>query len=132
MTANLDFVRSLYAAYSRGDIQAILDNLDGGVEWTSYGEGPLLPWGGTRRGVAGAASAFQALADGLDFEAFEPQEFFDAGDDVIVLGRTRARGKRSGGAFDVRWAHFFAIRDGKVARFREFYDTQAVARAVAA
>lgn len=132
MSANPDFIRSLYAAFGRGDVKAILDNLDSSIEWTSNGDGALIPWGGARRGISGAASFFQALADNLDFEAFEPREFFDAGDVVTVIGRTRARVKKSGGVFDCQWAHVFVVRGGKLASFHEFYDTAAMERAIAA
>lgn len=133
MPANADFVRKLYAAFGRGDINCILENLDPAVEWVSNGDAELIPWGGRRNGISGAASFFQSLADNLDFDAFEPREFFESGDTVIVIGRTRARVKnRGGGIFDCEWAHVFTLRNGKLARFHEFYDTAAIATAIAA
>jgi uncharacterized protein len=129
--SNADLIRSLYAAFGRGDVKTILDNLDPAIEWTSNGDGALFPWGGRRSGVAGVASFFQALADHLDFEAFEPREFFEAGDTVTVLGRTRARVKKTGRAFDSDWAHVFTLRSGKLGAFREYYDTKSVADALA-
>lgn len=133
MTDNPAFVRSLYDAFGRGDLQTILDNVDPAIEWVSNGSGETIPWGGTRSGRAGVASFFQALGDNLDFEAFEPRQFLDAGDAVTVLGRSRARSKgNGGGTFDSEWAHIFTIRDGKVARFQEYYDTAAIERALAA
>lgn len=130
--SNPDLIRSLYAAFGRGDVKTILDNLDPAIEWVSNGDGKVIPWGGPRGGVAGAASFFQSLADNLDFEAFEPRDFFDAGDTVTVLGRSRARVKKSGGVFDSQWAHVFTIRNGKLAAFREYYDTKSIADAIAA
>lgn len=133
MTDNADFIRSLYDAFKRGDVQTILDNLDPSIEWASHGDGALIPWGGRRSGRQGAASFFQALADNLDFEAFEPRRFLSGGDSVMVTGRTRARTKgREGATLDLEWAHVFTIADGKVKSFDEFYDTQAVAKAMAA
>ncbi len=69
----------------------ILDSLDPTVEWVSNGDGNIIPWGRRREGVSGAASFFQALADNLEFEAFEPREFFEDEETVVVIGRTRAR-----------------------------------------
>ena len=128
---NSNLIRSLYDAFGRGDVKRILDNLDPAIEWVSNGDGGTIPWGGRRGGVAGAASFFQSLADNLDFEAFEPREFFEAGDTVTVLGRTKARVKK-GGVFDSEWAHVFTLRGGKLIRFREFYDTKSIADAIAA
>lgn len=133
MTDNSNFIRSLYDAFGRGDVTTILDNLDPSIEWASNGDGKIIPWGGKRSGVAGAASFFQALSDNLDFELFEPRLFLDAGDAVTVLGRTRARVKKpGGGTFDSEWAHVFTVKDGKLARFQEFYDTAAIVAAIAA
>ena len=133
MTDNSAFVRSLYDAFGRGDMQSMFDNVDPAIEWVSNGSGETIPWGGKRNGRAGVASFFQALGDNLDFEAFEPRQFLDSGDAVTVLGRSRARFKDNGrGTFDSEWVHIFTIRDGKVARFQEYYDTAAIERALAA
>lgn len=129
--SNSDLIRSLYAAFGRGDVKSILDALDPSIEWLSNGDASIIPWGGRRGGLAGAASFFEALADNLDFEAFEPREYFEDGDTVVVLGRTRARVK-SGGVFDSDWAHVCTFRNGKLLRFREFYDTKSIADALAA
>jgi len=132
MTNATEFVQSLYAAFGRGDAKAILDNLDPAVQWWSNGDSKTIPWSGAREGIAGAASFLQALGENLDFEAFEPGEFHAAGDTVTVLGRTRARNKKAGhGVFDCRWAHIFTVRNGKLADFKEFYDTAAIERALA-
>ena len=133
MTDNPAFVRSLYDAFGRGDMETIIDNVDPAIEWVSHISGETVPWGGRRSGRAGVASFFQAIGENLDFEAFEPRQFLDSGDAVTVLGRTRARFKGDGGGmFDSEWVHIFMIRDGKVARFQEYYDTAEIERALAA
>jgi ketosteroid isomerase-like protein len=133
MSDNSKLIRALYDAFGRGDVKAILDNLDPSIEWVSNGDGKVIPWGGKRAGVMGAASFFQSLADNLEFEIFEPHQFFDSGDTVTVLGRTRARVKKGGaGIFDCEWAHIFTLRNGKLIRFQEFYDTAAIIDAIAA
>jgi hypothetical protein len=132
MSENIHLIRSLYGAFGRGDVNYILANLDPSIVWASNGDGGRIPWGGERRGHAGAASFFQALADNLDFEVFEPRLFMDCASAVTVLGRTRARMKAGGGVFDCEWAHVFTLQNGKLARFQEFYDTAAIVDAIAA
>jgi ketosteroid isomerase-like protein len=133
MTDNAEFIRSLYKAFERGEVNTILDLLDPSVEWISYSDPKTIPWGGKRSGVSGAASFFQALADNLDFEVFEPRQFLASGDHVTALGRTRARFKKAGGGtFDIEWAHVFTINNGKVTRLLEFNDTAAIEHAFAA
>jgi len=131
MTDQVTFIQSLYAAFGRGDLDTILKNCDPAIEWVSNGTAGTIPWAGAHTGVAGAARFFELLAASLDFEAFEPRQFFPSGDTVIVLGRSRARHKHAGkGVFDCEWAHVFSVRDGKLARFQEFYDTAAIERAL--
>ncbi|RXR30772.1 nuclear transport factor 2 family protein [Sphingobium fluviale] len=130
MIDNSDFVRSLYEAFGRGDVQTILDNVDPAIEWVSNGNHETIPWGGKRDGEAGVASFFQALGDNLDFEMFEQHQFCDAGNVVTVLGRSRAQFKTGGrGIFDSDWAHIFTIEGGQLTRFQEFYDTAAIEQA---
>ena len=48
----------------------------------------------------------------------------------MVLGHTKARFRTGAqGVFDSDWAHVFTVKDGKLAAFREFYDTAAMERA---
>jgi uncharacterized protein len=133
MTDNPTLIRSLYEAFGRGDVKSILDNVDPSIEWISNTDSKTIPWGGKRGGVAGVASFFQALADNLQFEAFEPRQFLASDDAVTVLGRTRAKFKKpGGGTFDCEWAHIFTIKNSKLSRFQEFYDTSAIEHALAA
>ena len=133
MTDHSDFVRTLYAAFGRGDLPTILDNCHKDVEWVSNGDPARIPWTGARSGVDGVTAFFVSLGTHLDFEVFEPRQFCPSGDVVIVLGYTEARHKHAGhGVFACEWVHAFTVRDGRLARFHEFYDTAAIERALAA
>jgi ketosteroid isomerase-like protein len=50
----------------------------------------------------------------------EPQEFVDAGDDVVVVPRITGRGRASGVNIDWRQGYIWTIRGGKGVRFRWF------------
>lgn len=133
MSQATDFVKMLYAAFGRGDVGTILDNLDPEIRWISNGDPKTIPWTGARGGKDGALAFFQALGANLEFEVFEPNQFIDGGNTVAVLGRTRAHCKSGGqGTFDCEWVHVFTIGSGKLLRFQEFYDTAAIEHALAA
>lgn len=132
MTDPLTNVHAMYAAFGRGDLKAILDRLDPSVAWISSTTAEVVPWCGIHAGASGVASFFEALGGNLDFEAFEPRAFHEAGDTIVVLGRTLARVKKTGKTFDSEWAHVFSFGDGKLLRFQEFYDTAAIAAAFVA
>ena len=114
------FVQSLYASFGRGDLGAILDACDPAIAWSSNADAGRIPWGGARHGKDGVTAFFVALGGNLDFEAFEPRQFFPSGDTVIVLGHTRARFKTGGhGVFASDWAEVFTVRGGKLVSFQE-------------
>jgi len=130
MPDNKAFVQSLYAAFGRGDVPFILAHLDESIVWTSTCSSGAIPWGGIRNGRPGAMSFFQALADNLDFELFEPRQLAADGELLFVHGRTVAKARSTGRKFDSEWAHLFSIGDGRVKRFQEFYDTDAILAAL--
>ena len=125
---NLDTIKSAYAAFGRGDIQALLALIDAQVEWDNPGPAEV-PWAGSFSGHEGVGKFFSALGGSVDFEAFEPQAFFAQGDRVVVLGLERARVKRTGKSFVNHWAHAFTLADGKVTQFREYADSAGIAAA---
>jgi uncharacterized protein len=67
------------------------------------------------------------LADFAEFYA-EGDEYFESGDHVIVLGRYCGVTKK-GRRVEARFAHFWTIRDGKVARLQQTADTLLIAQA---
>lgn len=133
MTDHSAFVASLYAAFGRGDLTFILGHCAPDIAWESNADPDRVPWGGTWTGAAGVTGFFQALTGAVEFEAFEPGRFLPSTDTVVVLGRTRARHRHAGrGVFDSAWVHVFTVRDGRLSRFQEFYDTAAIERALTA
>lgn len=61
---------------------------------------------------------------------------FEQGDVKTIFDNvdpsTRARLKSSGGVFDCDWAHVFTVKNGRLSRFRAFYDAAAIVGAIAA
>ena len=125
----LSVVQDVYGAFGRGDIPAILRQLSDDVVWAVEGREGDYPTFGTRRGPSGALAFFIALGETEDITAFEPKSFHPSGDTVLVQGRIGLTLKKNGRALDYAWAHIFTVRDGKVAGFREFYDTAQVVEA---
>jgi uncharacterized protein len=124
---NVQLVKDGYAAFARGDIQGLVALFAEDIEWVIPGAG--LPLAGTYRGHAGVASFFQKLADDGDILAFEPRHFVAQGDRVLVVGWERARVKATNRTFQSDWVMAFTVRNGKVTKFHEYSDTQAIAEA---
>lgn len=125
---NVRVVQQAFEAFGRADVPAFLGLLTEDVEWTIAGP-EVVPYAGERRGHAGVTQFLQQIGGAVEMERFEPQEFIAQGDKVAVLGFERARLRSSGRTFDNPWVLVFTLRDGKVARFRSYEDTHAVAQA---
>lgn len=129
--SHVDLVRRSYDAFARGDLDAVVADMHDDIEWQ---QAQGLPHGGTYRGVA---EVRRNVFDPLDrdwwseFSAL-PDEFFDAGEEVVVLGRYRGVAKETGRRLDVPFVHIWSLRDGKAWRFRQFLDTHGWVEALAA
>jgi ketosteroid isomerase-like protein len=128
-------VQSMYAAFGRGDIPAILAQLHPDVKW-SINADPAAP--GTRvvpvfrlfTGPGQVAEFFAQLGSELEFHTFEPQSFMANDSEVVarVIIDTTVRKTRR--RVRVESLHHFTFDgSGRVVRFREFTDTLAVAAA---
>jgi uncharacterized protein len=124
---NMQVVKEGYAAFSRGDIPGLLALMAEDVEWHIPGSG--LPLAGTYRGRDGVANFFQKLTAEADILDFQPREFVADGDRVLVVGWERFKVKATNRTTEVDWIMAFTVRNGKVAKFREYTDTKAIATA---
>lgn len=125
---NLKTVQSIFEAFGRGDVPAVIGALAEDVRWTVPGP-PTVPHFGERRGHQGALEFFAKLGEAVEFTEFEAREYVAQGDDVVVLGGERGRVRATGREFAQEWALVFTLRGGKVTRFRGYEDTAAVAEA---
>ena len=126
----MTIVRRSYEAFARGDLDAVVADMDEAIEWQ---QAQGLPHGGTYRGLAEVrANVFDPL-DRDWWSAFSavPDEFLEAGAEVVVLGRYRGTAKQTGKLLDVPFVHIWSLRDGKAWRFRQFLDTAGWVEALA-
>jgi len=118
----LEIVRGSYEAFARHDLDAVLADMDPDIEWY---QAQGLPHGGLYRGLDEVRrNIFEPLDRDwwVEFSA-EPDEFIDAGEEVVVLGRYRGVAKGTGKRLDVPFVHVWVLREGKAIRFRQFLDT---------
>ena len=125
---NVKVVQTLFEAFGRGDIPALLSSLSDDVSWQIFGTASGVPYYGEHKGQAGVTDFFGKLGGNVEFERFEPREFLSVeGERVLVLGGERGRVKPTGRSFDQEWAMVFTLKGGKVTSFRCYEDTEAVA-----
>ena len=122
----LDVVRGLYAAFARRDADAVLGAFDPAIEICQT---PLLPWGGIHHGHDGARTFFDRLTSHIDSRV-SIERLIEAGDHVVVVGRTAGTARTTGRAFDVGIAHVWLVADGRATRWEAYVDTPALLDAI--
>lgn len=124
MSQNLDIVKS---TYEQGP-PALLAALAPDVEWT---EAAGFPYGGTYRGADEIVrNVFARL--GSEWEGFRPdvENFYDAGDTIIVTGFYRGTYKKTNRAMAASFAHVITLKDGRIVRFVQYVDSRKVWEAI--
>ena len=118
---NVERIRDAVVAYNRGDLDAFLDeywtdDIDyRAVEGAPDDHGPI-------HGKAEMRAYMQDWIDTFDQFKVEPVEVIDAGpDQVVAVIRNSGRAKLSGVEADLTFAVVYMLRDGKVARGREYW-----------
>ena len=118
---NVERVREALVAYNRGDLDAFLDeywtdDIDyRAVEGAPDDHGPI-------HGKAEMRAYMQDWFDTFDDLKVEPLEVIDAGQDqTVAVVRFGGRAKLSGVEVDLTFAALYTVREGKVARGREYW-----------
>lgn len=125
MTHATDLIRRFYAALSNGDAPTALGMMADNIQWTTMwhykveGLGPQKVAEGLLMPLMAEWSSF----------ALTPTEYVTEGETVISLGRFTGVHGASGKSVDAGYAHVWTVRDGKIAQFRQYIDTLAVAEA---
>lgn len=126
--SSLELIQSVYDAFARGDVPAVLGALSPDVEWT---EAEGFPYGGTYVGP-GAVLEGVFMRLGTEWEGFSavPDEFIDGGETVVALGKYGGTYKATGRSLRANFAHVWKVREGRAFRFVQYVDTLLVHRAV--
>ena len=127
-SANVEIVRQVYAAFSRRDIPAILGMLSPEVEWGEPAN-PFNPAAGTRHGHAGFLEWANIGRASEEILELEPRKFLTDADSVAVVGYTKCLARPTNKSYETDFVHLITLREGKIVRFQEFFDTYAAGEA---
>ena len=115
---NVEVVREAWRAF-------IERGVDGVAEY--YAEDSVIealpdaPDRATRNGREGVRKRYRDFSEAWEDLSWEPVEFIDAGDDIVVAVIVmRGRGQGSGAAVETPLAFVYELRDGKLVRDRPF------------
>ena len=122
---NVKTIQSVYEAFGRGDVAAILEVLTDDVDWASEAaDAAGAPWYGVHHGHDGVAGFFEAFGSTMEVEEFTPSVFAATDTEVLTIVRFRARTRSGGRQVAMDLHHRFTFRDGKIAYYRGTEDTE--------
>ena len=125
MSTPTETVKKFYNRLAAGDAPEIMALMTDDIEWITMldfhldGRGPQQV----------AAKVLTPLMQEWESFAPTPTEFIEAGDKVISLGTFTCVHRTTRKRADSTYAHVWDVRGGKIARFRQYIDTLAIAEA---
>src|SRR5437879_6524737 len=121
-------VEGLYAAFSRRDTGYILNQLTDDVEWVVFGP-PSVPFTGAYYGREAVGRVLSMILNTQNNHRVAITEILTAGKSVVATVRYSGRVAATSRGFDTSAVHMFTFRNGKVASFRDYFDTAQLAAA---
>ncbi len=129
---NTKIVKDLLSALSRGDISAVTSLLDESIDWQSPATRTTvkeIPWSKPRRSRGEVSAFFTEIGDKLKIDDMSYSAIIAEGDNVMVEGTTRGSVIPTGCFYGTDWVMSFTLRNGKIIRYRHYYDSADVAAA---
>lgn len=126
--AYIQIVLRLYDALRQGDVSDMLALLGPDVEWSEPAN-PFNPASGVHRGEAGLREWLRLRHESEEILVLQPRQILSSPDSVAVVGHSTCRARSTGRTYETDFVHVATIRDGKVVRFQQFFDTFAAAEA---
>ena len=120
---NLDRIKAGYAAFNRGDASVVLGMMTPETIWQE-GENSMYVAGSPFVGPEAVVRKVFARIP-LEWDGFRaaPEQFYDAGNAIIVSGRFTGRYRETGRDMYCQFVHIFTMSGDKIAKFQEFADT---------
>jgi len=119
---NIQRIGEIFAAFGRGDIPFILDQLTDDVRWVSHLE-PIVPWSGDYSGKGRVPAFFQALGGSVEVMEHPVNRLVAQGATVVAMGDVSFRVRETGKESKSSWVYVWTLRDGKVSSYEQFNDT---------
>ena len=112
---NVEVVREIWDAYSRGDFDQIRAHSDPAVVMITLEDGALYGIEAVRKNHERGWETWESSETAVE-------EVMGVGDRVFVMARFRGRGRASGAEVEGRHFEVYTLRNGKVLRVDEYAD----------
>lgn len=125
---SLHLIRDFYGRMARHDFKSALELFSDDAELEFFGPS-VIPLSGAFRGREAVQRFFSTVGSTVATESFQPVEFIDGGNQVVVIGRERSTVLTTNRTFDVEWVQVWTVRGERISRLRNFFDTGSMALA---
>jgi ketosteroid isomerase-like protein len=112
---NVELIRAIYEDWLRGELA--LDRFDPEITMV---ESETIPGATSARGIDAVRRYLESFGNYWAEIRFEPQEYIDAGDKVVVVARLTGRGKSSGVEVQRTWAYVWTVRAERALRMEAY------------
>ena len=120
MAGHVDEMRDRYADFDRGDIEGATQNWTDDFVWQGANS-TELPGGGEHSGKDEALQVLQRAVGAWDEFKLSPDEFFESGDTVVVLGHSEV--SKDGNSAKIPVVHIWRFEGDEVKRLQILTDT---------
>ena len=126
MAGKTDLLRERYQQFSQGDLENALSNWTDDFTWEG-GNSEDMPGGGTHEGKDNALKVLGEAVGAWDEFSLTPDEFYEDGDTVVVLGHNEV--KKGGQSATLPVVHIWRfLGDDEVCRLQILTDSLQAAR----
>ena len=116
-------IERLYAAYGRGDLDAVLADIAEDVDWAAEATGNSVPWYGSHRRKADVPKFFAAIGENVDVTEFSVVGMTSNATDVVATIHWGYTVKRTGKLASMYMQHWWRFADGRIVFFRGSEDS---------
>jgi ankyrin repeat protein len=118
--------RRWFDALDRADYAAAMACLAENIEWVNLpkirGVSDIIPWLGTYHGIAEVANTFRTRDAVTEVKVFKPVALLVQGDEAFGTVHDLSTVKLTGLDFDIEFATWMQIRDGKIIKWKSYCD----------
>jgi ketosteroid isomerase-like protein len=121
-----EVVQNWFNALKRGDVDTALSYVDDNVEWVNMqpvkGVSDILPWIGTYHGRENFLNSVNKYYSVADVQFAQPMDFIVQGNQATARVHEKGVCKATGRAFEIDFALWMKIENGKIIWWKSFTD----------
>lgn len=110
----IEAIQRMYAAFGRGDTDAILTDVAADIDWAIQASSTSAPWYGSYLGKSEVPRFFAALASSVEVIEFTPLSFTSNDTDVMATVRWTFKSIATGKTGTETLHHWWRFDNGKI------------------